>query len=76
MLVLLPRQVAAHTGQYINFSQCFGFELNRSSYTILLYTQPQTFVAPDGLNVPDVGVDVFVLSDYVKVRACQLILVR
>jgi phosphatidylethanolamine-binding protein len=39
---------------------------------ILLYTQPATFTAPDGLNTANVGVSVFNLSDYVKVRHMYL----
>jgi hypothetical protein len=35
-------------------------------YVILLYTQPSTFVAPEGLNTPNVPVSVFNLGDYVK----------
>lgn len=35
-------------------------------YVILLYTQPDNFTAPDGLNTPNVGVSTFNLTDYVK----------
>lgn len=35
-------------------------------YVILLYTQPDNFTAPDGLDQPNVGVSVFNLADYVK----------
>ncbi|GJF00771.1 PEBP-like protein [Phanerochaete sordida] len=35
-------------------------------YVILLYTQPDNFTAPDGLDTPNVGVSVFNLADYVQ----------
>lgn len=35
-------------------------------YVILLYTQPTSFTAPEGLNTPDVGVSTFNLGEYVK----------
>lgn len=38
----------------------------RNSYAILLYAQPESFKAPDGLNAPDTPISVFNLQDYVK----------
>jgi hypothetical protein len=35
-------------------------------YVIMLYTQPTSFVAPEGMNTPNIGVSVFNLGDYVK----------
>lgn len=35
-------------------------------YVVLLYTQPSTFSAPDGLKDPGAPVEKFVFSDYVK----------
>ena len=35
---------------------------------ILLYTQPQNFTAPEGLNTPGVAVSSFNLTTYVQVR--------
>ncbi|KAI0811193.1 phosphatidylethanolamine-binding protein [Irpex lacteus] len=35
-------------------------------YAILLYAQPESFKAPDGLNAPDTPISVFNLQDYVK----------
>lgn len=39
------------------------------SYVILLYTQPATFTAPDGLNTEGVAISSFDLNGYVKVHA-------
>ncbi|KAI0702328.1 phosphatidylethanolamine-binding protein [Cytidiella melzeri] len=63
-----PLNVSTQTGvaitNYAGPAPAAGSGAHR--YTILLFSQPDNFTAPDDLNTPNVGVSVFNLEDYVK----------
>lgn len=62
------RGAAAPIGGYLEHAHCEDPPLIRlHSYVILLYSQPQSFGAPDGLDYEGAGVSVFNLTDYVLV---------
>jgi len=63
-----PLNVSTSSGvaitQYAGPAPAQGSGAHR--YVILLFTQPDNFTAPDGLNTPNIGVSVFNLTDYVS----------
>ena len=69
--VLLPQQEAAIIGEAFFKIFCDDTTVYpyNHSYVFLLYAQPATFTAPEGLSEPNIGVSVFSLPEYVAVSA-------